>query len=61
MVTTGADGFAHDAKSTPFNPEELLTPSAFPHPVTRLELRQTNISFVMLTGPFAYKIKKSVK
>ncbi len=61
MVTTGADGFAHDAKSTPFNPEELLTPSAFPHPVTRLELRQTNISFVILTGPFAYKIKKSVK
>ncbi|MGC1388601.1 MAG: AAA family ATPase [Steroidobacteraceae bacterium] len=61
MVTTGADGFAHDAKSSLFKPEELLTPSAFPHPVTRLELRQTNISFVVLTGPFAYKIKKSVK
>ncbi len=61
MVTTGADGFANDAKSSLFKPEELLTPSAFPHAVTRLELRQTNISFVVLTGPFAYKIKKSVK
>ena len=60
MVTTGADGFANDAKSSLFKPEELLTPSAFPHAVTRLELRQTNISFVVLTGPFAYKIKKSV-
>ena len=61
MVTVGADGSAHDANSSPFTPEELLTPSAFPHPVTRLEMRQTNISYVILTGPFAYKIKKSVK
>ncbi len=61
MITAGTEGFAHDAKPSPFKPEELLTPSAFSHPVTRLELRQTNISFVVLTGPFAYKIKKSVK
>ncbi len=60
MVTTGA-GAAQGADSLPFKPEELLTPAAFPHPVTRLEMRQTNISYVILTGPFAYKIKKSVK
>ncbi len=61
MITAGADGFAKDANSSAFTPEELLRPSAFPHPVTRLEMRQTNISFVILTGPFAYKIKKRVK
>jgi aminoglycoside phosphotransferase family enzyme/predicted kinase len=44
-----------------FTPAELLTPSAFAHPVTRLELRETNISWIILTGAFAYKIKKSVR
>src|SRR5450755_32581 len=61
MVTVGAGEVAQDANSLPFKPEELLTPAAFPHPVTRLEMRQTNISYVILTGPFAYKIKKCVK
>lgn len=41
--------------------EELMKPSAYPHPVTRLELRETHISWVILTGTFAYKIKKPVK
>ncbi len=44
-----------------FSPSELLTPTAFSHPVTRLELRETNISWLILTGPFAYKIKKCVR
>ncbi|MGO9514808.1 MAG: AAA family ATPase [Steroidobacteraceae bacterium] len=44
-----------------FKPAELLTPSAFSHPVTQLELRETSISWIILTGPFAYKIKKSVR
>jgi aminoglycoside phosphotransferase family enzyme/predicted kinase len=61
MATTGAGDVAQNAHSSRFKPEELLTPAAFPHPVTRLEMRQTNISYVILTGPFAYKIKKSVK
>ncbi len=43
-----------------FTPAALLTPSAFSHPVTRLELHETHISWIILTGPFAYKIKKSV-
>jgi uncharacterized protein len=44
-----------------FSPVDLLRPSAFPHSVTRLELHETNISWVILTGPFAYKIKKCIQ
>ena len=40
---------------------ELLRPEAFPHGVEQLELRETHISWVVRTGPFAYKIKKPVK
>ncbi len=43
-----------------FKPEDL-TAAAFPHPVVRLEVRETHISWVVLTGIFAYKIKKSVR
>jgi aminoglycoside phosphotransferase family enzyme/predicted kinase len=42
-------------------PADLLMPSAFPHPVGRLDVRETNISWIVLTGTYAYKIKKSVK
>jgi aminoglycoside phosphotransferase family enzyme/predicted kinase len=35
-----------------------LTASCFPHPVSRLSVIETHISFVILTGSFAYKIKK---
>jgi uncharacterized protein len=38
----------------------LQTAAAFPHPVTSIELNETHISWVVLTGPFAYKIKKPV-
>jgi aminoglycoside phosphotransferase family enzyme/predicted kinase len=48
-------------QSPAFKPSELLTPSAFPHPVGRLEVRETNISWVILTGVYAYKIKKSLE
>lgn len=42
-------------------PADILKPAAFPHTVTRLELRETHISWVILTGPFAYKVKKAVR
>lgn len=38
----------------------LLIPCAYPHPVSNIELIETHISWVVLTGPFAYKIKKPV-
>lgn len=41
--------------------EELLAPDAFPHPVSDPQIRETHISWVVLTGAFAYKIKKPVK
>ncbi|MFY8149149.1 MAG: AAA family ATPase [Prochlorococcaceae cyanobacterium] len=40
--------------------EALLDPGAYPHPVERVELLETHISWVLLTGPYAYKIKKPV-
>jgi aminoglycoside phosphotransferase family enzyme/predicted kinase len=42
-------------------PAALLHDSAFPHIVTSLGLRETLISWVFLTGPFAYKVKKPLK
>ena len=38
----------------------LLRPDAYPHPTTSFELLETHISWVVLTGSYAYKIKKSV-
>jgi hypothetical protein len=40
--------------------QALLRPGAYPHPVQRVELRQTHISFVLLAGDYAYKVKKAV-
>ncbi|MFI4868140.1 MAG: AAA family ATPase [Steroidobacterales bacterium] len=40
---------------------ELLDPASFAHPVTQLQLRETAISWVLLTGSYAYKIKKPVR
>ncbi len=40
--------------------EKMLNPTAFPHSVDGIELLQTHISWVTLTGQFAYKIKKPV-
>ena len=38
----------------------LLRPQAYPHPVERVELLETHISWVFLAGPYAYKLKKPV-
>ncbi len=40
---------------------EMLVEGVFPHPLAHLDLKQTHISWVLLTGPFAYKIKKPVR
>ena len=36
----------------------LLQPDCYPHPVDRIEHLQTHISDVLLTGAYAYKLKK---
>jgi len=38
----------------------LLRPAAYPHPVDRVQLVQTHISYVLLAGEHVYKIKKPV-
>ena len=38
----------------------LENPAAYDHPVARIERIETHISWVLLTGGFAYKIKKPV-
>lgn len=38
--------------------QALLHASCYPHPVAAIELIETHISWVILTGQFAYKIKK---
>jgi aminoglycoside phosphotransferase family enzyme/predicted kinase len=40
--------------------QALLSPRAYPHPVSRVQLVETHISWVLLTGEFAYKIKRPV-
>lgn len=49
----------------PPNPEpkliqRLLSPLAYPHPAAGVRLIETHISWVLLTGEYAYKIKKPV-
>jgi len=38
----------------------LLSPAAYPHPVDRVQLVQTHISYVFLAGDHVYKVKKAV-
>lgn len=40
--------------------DALQQADAFPHPVRQIQLIETHISYVLLTGDFAYKIKKSL-
>ena len=39
----------------------LTNPECYPHPVDQVRLVETHISWVVLTGSYAYKIKKPVK
>ena len=46
--------------SLPENLSSLLSPQAYPHPARNIQLVETHLSWVLLTGEFAYKIKKPV-
>ena len=43
-----------------FDISSMLNPKVYDHPVKSIELIETHISWVLLTGDFAYKIKKPV-
>ncbi len=38
----------------------LAVPGRFPHPVNDIQVIETHVSWIVLTGPYAYKIKKAV-
>ena len=40
--------------------EALMKPEAYDEELKQIELKQTHISFVFLTGKFVYKVKKAV-
>jgi aminoglycoside phosphotransferase family enzyme/predicted kinase len=44
-----------------FAPQDLLRAGAYPHPVSGPELIETPISWVFLTGIYAYKVKKALR
>lgn len=39
----------------------LLKPAAYDHPVQQVQLLETHISWILLTGSFAYKLRKPVQ
>jgi uncharacterized protein len=47
-------------RSTPWLVAALREPAVYPHPVDRVELVETHISWVFLAGERVYKIKKPV-
>jgi len=55
---TGSD---RDERIDPADVAQRLQAASFPHAVTRIDRRETHISWVILTGEFAYKIKKPVR
>ena len=55
-----AGGDARRREGLPRVIAALLDPAAYPHPARRVTLIQTHISYVLLAGRHAYKIKKAV-
>jgi aminoglycoside phosphotransferase family enzyme/predicted kinase len=53
-------GPTRDATAAPSHVRALLSPAAYDHPADDLRLHETHISWVVLVGPYAYKVKKSV-
>ena len=53
---------AHQCDRTDLPPliRGLLEPAAYPHETSNIQLYETHISWVLLTGDFAYKVKKPV-
>jgi aminoglycoside phosphotransferase family enzyme/predicted kinase len=51
---------AHTARHSRALPATLLDPACYPHPVERVHLIETHISWVFLTGKYVYKVKKPV-
>ncbi len=59
-IASAATRVADDSLRVAALVESLRAPSCFPHPVGEVKLLETHISYVLLAGDFAYKIKKPV-
>ena len=59
-MTDSSDLDRHQGAELPPLVVGLLDPRAYPHHVQDLKLVQTHVSYVFLTGPYAYKVKKPV-
>jgi uncharacterized protein len=52
----------NETMTLPTSIQQMLAPEFYPHPVILpIQLMQTHASYVLLTGEFAYKLKKPVK
>lgn len=64
MNTIGSANSPNEATTGAPNPDRLIealrAPACYPHAVEQVELLQTHISFILLAGEYAYKIKKPV-
>jgi aminoglycoside phosphotransferase family enzyme/predicted kinase len=60
MDVTIADGPVAARSETQALVDKLRDPACYPHPVRDVEVVETHISFVLLAGDYAYKIKKPV-
>jgi aminoglycoside phosphotransferase family enzyme/predicted kinase len=60
---SGDRSSANDQSSTTPQPTlgQRMLSAEFPHSVDQLELLETHISWVILTGPYAYKLKKPLR
>ena len=58
MTAVATNDVEHDV--APKFLDQLKLPIAYPHPVDKIRLLETHISYIFLTGQFAYKIKKAV-
>jgi aminoglycoside phosphotransferase family enzyme/predicted kinase len=61
MNTTAAANYRLAQQALPRHLHGLLLPAAYSHAVDSVELVQTHLSWVLLTGRFAYKIKRPVQ
>ena len=57
---TGREAQANAVSKTPALVEALLKPETYPHNPKKVELVQTQMSFLFLTGDYVYKVKKPV-
>src|SRR3989338_3049158 len=61
MVTTNTVLMTHEAAHLPPMIRALLCdPGCYDHAVGKVQLAETHISWVLLTGDYAYKLKKPV-